>query len=96
MDRHIEGSEDLLDLETIRCWNGEDGHSTKADVRHHCTTLKEPLTPAPHRDAAVRIVVGWLPRGPVAVGFTAGASTPDAVTAEVVERLLSLGDRTAR
>ncbi len=32
----------------------------------------------------------WIPRGPVAVGVTAGASTPDAVTAAVLERLVEL------
>jgi 4-hydroxy-3-methylbut-2-enyl diphosphate reductase len=32
----------------------------------------------------------WLPEGPVTVGLTAGASTPNNVVGEVVERLLAL------
>jgi 4-hydroxy-3-methylbut-2-enyl diphosphate reductase len=37
---------------------------------------------------------GWLPAGPVAVGLTAGASTPNNVVGEVVERILALRGRT--
>ena len=33
---------------------------------------------------------GWLPPGPVTVGLTAGASTPNHVVGEVVERILAL------
>jgi len=33
---------------------------------------------------------GWLPGGPVSVGLTAGASTPNNVVGEVVEKLLAL------
>ena len=33
---------------------------------------------------------GWLPAGPVTVGLTAGASTPNNVVGEVVRRLLAL------
>jgi len=40
-------------------------------------------------DRPGRIVPHWLPAGPVVVGLTAGASTPDAVTAAVAERVLS-------
>ena len=32
----------------------------------------------------------WLPAGPVHVGLTAGASTPNNVVGEVVARLLAL------
>jgi 4-hydroxy-3-methylbut-2-enyl diphosphate reductase len=42
-------------------------------------------------ERAGRILTGWLPAGPVLVGLTAGASTPDAVTESVAERILSLG-----
>jgi 4-hydroxy-3-methylbut-2-enyl diphosphate reductase len=38
---------------------------------------------------------GWLPEGAVAVGLTAGASTPNNVVGEVVERLLALRGRKA-
>jgi 4-hydroxy-3-methylbut-2-enyl diphosphate reductase len=34
--------------------------------------------------------VAWLPAGPVRVGLTAGASTPNNVVGEVVSRLLAL------
>src|SRR5437868_6786868 len=32
---------------------------------------------------------GWLPGGAVSVGMTAGASTPDSVVGDVVERILA-------
>ena len=34
--------------------------------------------------------LGWLPEGPVTIGLTAGASTPNNVVGEVVERILAL------
>jgi 4-hydroxy-3-methylbut-2-enyl diphosphate reductase len=37
----------------------------------------------------------WLPAGPVTVGLTAGASTPNNVVGEVVERILALRGHTA-
>jgi 4-hydroxy-3-methylbut-2-enyl diphosphate reductase len=37
---------------------------------------------------------GWLPAGEVTVGVTAGASTPNNVVGEVVERILALRGRT--
>ncbi len=37
----------------------------------------------------------WLPDGPVTVGLTAGASTPNNVVGEVVLKVLALRDRTA-
>ena len=45
-----------------------------------------------HDDVAVE---GWLPAGEVTVGLTAGASTPNNVGGEVVERVLALRGRTA-
>jgi 4-hydroxy-3-methylbut-2-enyl diphosphate reductase len=44
-----------------------------------------------HGEAATE---GWLPVGPVTVGLTAGASTPNNVVGEVVERILALRGRT--
>jgi len=38
---------------------------------------------------------GWLPPGPVTVGLTAGASTPNNVVGEVLERILALRGLTA-
>jgi 4-hydroxy-3-methylbut-2-enyl diphosphate reductase len=32
----------------------------------------------------------WLPKGPVTIGLTAGASTPNNVVGEVVRRILAL------
>jgi 4-hydroxy-3-methylbut-2-enyl diphosphate reductase len=37
-----------------------------------------------------RVDAGWLPPGPVTIGLTAGASTPNNVVGEVVARLLAL------
>jgi 4-hydroxy-3-methylbut-2-enyl diphosphate reductase len=37
----------------------------------------------------------WLPKGPVTLGLTAGASTPNSVVGQVVEKLLALRGRTA-
>jgi 4-hydroxy-3-methylbut-2-enyl diphosphate reductase len=45
-----------------------------------------------HEEAATQ---GWLPQGPVTVGLTAGASTPNNVVGEVVERILALRGRRA-
>jgi 4-hydroxy-3-methylbut-2-enyl diphosphate reductase len=44
-----------------------------------------------HDEAATE---GWLPEGRVTVGLTAGASTPNNVVGEVVERILALRGRT--
>jgi 4-hydroxy-3-methylbut-2-enyl diphosphate reductase len=33
---------------------------------------------------------GWLPDGPLAIGVTAGASTPEALVGAVVERVIAL------
>jgi 4-hydroxy-3-methylbut-2-en-1-yl diphosphate reductase len=40
------------------------------------------------------LVAEWLPAGPLTVGLTAGASTPNNVVGEVVERILALRGRT--
>jgi 4-hydroxy-3-methylbut-2-enyl diphosphate reductase len=37
----------------------------------------------------------WLPAGPQTIGITAGASTPDSVVGEVLERILALRGCTA-
>ncbi len=36
----------------------------------------------------------WLPTGPVTIGFTAGASTPNAKIGEIIERILTLRGET--
>jgi 4-hydroxy-3-methylbut-2-enyl diphosphate reductase len=42
-----------------------------------------------------RVTAEWLSEGPASVGLTAGASTPNNVVGEVVERVLALRGRTA-
>ena len=51
-----------------------------------------------HRPAGAHeetLAAGWLPAGDVRIGLTAGASTPDSVVGEVIERILALRGRTA-
>jgi 4-hydroxy-3-methylbut-2-enyl diphosphate reductase len=48
----------------------------------------------PHAEEAV--TASWLPAGPVTIGLTAGASTPNNVVGEVVERILALRGLTAK
>jgi 4-hydroxy-3-methylbut-2-enyl diphosphate reductase len=55
---------------------GIDALLSPADIRHRQTTGSEAVT------------AGWLPReGPLSVGLTAGASTPDNIVGLVIERL---------
>ncbi len=44
---------------------------------------------------AERLTPDWLPQGPVTMGLTAGASTPDIVVGDVLERILALRGQTA-
>ena len=41
------------------------------------------------------LAAAWLPAGEVRIGITAGASTPDSVVGETIERILALRGRTA-
>ena len=41
------------------------------------------------------VTADWLPPGEVRIGITAGASTPDSVVGETIERILALRGRTA-
>jgi len=43
-------------------------------------------------DATETMTPGWLPDGVARVGLTSGASTPDSVVGEVIERILALRD----
>jgi 4-hydroxy-3-methylbut-2-enyl diphosphate reductase len=45
--------------------------------------------------AGETVSTAWLPAGPVTVGLTAGASTPNNVVGEVIERVLGLRGRRA-
>jgi 4-hydroxy-3-methylbut-2-enyl diphosphate reductase len=58
---------------------GPEGVVDAAEIRHR---------PIGHGSEA--ITEGWLPTGPLSIGLTAGASTPNNVVGEVVERLLAL------
>ncbi len=40
-------------------------------------------------DAEEEVVTGWLPEGPVTIGFTAGASTPNNKIGQTLERVLA-------
>jgi 4-hydroxy-3-methylbut-2-enyl diphosphate reductase len=44
---------------------------------------------------AERLTPDWLPQGPLTMGLTAGASTPDIVVGDVLERILALRGQTA-
>jgi 4-hydroxy-3-methylbut-2-en-1-yl diphosphate reductase len=42
------------------------------------------------KSGSVEVADGWLPDGPLAIGVTAGASTPDNIVGRVIERLLEI------
>jgi 4-hydroxy-3-methylbut-2-en-1-yl diphosphate reductase len=48
------------------------------------------ITHRPMAGGAAVTTMGWLPRGGVSIGVTSGASTPDSVVGEVVEKILRL------
>jgi 4-hydroxy-3-methylbut-2-enyl diphosphate reductase len=41
------------------------------------------------------VTTNWLPEGPVTLGLTAGASTPDSVVGDILDRILGLRGKTA-
>jgi 4-hydroxy-3-methylbut-2-enyl diphosphate reductase len=49
----------------------------------------------PVRQYVEALTPDWLPSGPVTLGLTAGASTPDSVIGDVLDRILSLRGMTA-
>ena len=57
------------------------------------------VSPAGNLNSSARYPIaaraGWLPAGDVRIGITAGASTPDSVVGETIERILALRGRTA-
>ncbi len=65
-------------------------HISGADRIEGATLHHRPVG-AHHREEGVQ---GWLPEGPVTVGLTAGASTPNNVVGEVLKRVLALRSQT--
>jgi 4-hydroxy-3-methylbut-2-enyl diphosphate reductase len=61
---------------------GPEGIAGPDEIRHR---------PVGHGSEAAS--TGWLPSGPLSIGLTAGASTPNNVVGEVVERVLALRGR---
>jgi 4-hydroxy-3-methylbut-2-en-1-yl diphosphate reductase len=49
----------------------------------------------PVRQALEIVTANWLPEGPVTLGLTAGASTPDSVVGDALDRILALRGKTA-
>jgi 4-hydroxy-3-methylbut-2-enyl diphosphate reductase len=49
----------------------------------------------PVRQALEILTAAWLPEGPVTLGLTAGASTPDSVVGDVLDRILAMRGKTA-
>jgi 4-hydroxy-3-methylbut-2-en-1-yl diphosphate reductase len=58
-----------------------DGLLSADEIRHKPVDVKEE-----------RVTGGWLPSGPVAIGLTAGASTPDNLVGDVIRRLDELAN----
>jgi 4-hydroxy-3-methylbut-2-enyl diphosphate reductase len=49
----------------------------------------------PVRQYSEIVTTNWLPQGPVTLGLTAGASTPDSVVGDVLDRILALRGKTS-
>ena len=58
---------------------------SRHEVRHRPVDVGIPPTGGTH--AAETLATGWMPDGNITVGLTAGASTPDLVLEQVIERL---------
>jgi 4-hydroxy-3-methylbut-2-enyl diphosphate reductase len=58
------------------------------------TIRHRPVGAAKGHDAEIDSA-GWLPAGPIAIGLTAGASTPNAIVGRVVQRLAELAAQPA-
>ncbi len=63
--------------------------------RAECLSADEIRHRAPH-GGGEQTTGGWLPAGPVTIGLTAGASTPDSIIGAVVERIFALRGLDAR
>ena len=69
------------------------GGRESANTRHLAEVAREQGVETYHVESAAEIDAAWLP-GREKVGVAAGASTPDAVIDEVVERLYALAPST--
>ena len=62
-------------------------HISSADRIERETIRHRPVGGSGHAETST---APWLPEGPLTIGLTAGASTPNNVVGEVVERILAL------
>jgi 4-hydroxy-3-methylbut-2-enyl diphosphate reductase len=53
-----------------------------------CILSKDSIRHTPVGAAEEILTEGWLPSGPVTIGLTAGASTPNRIIGEVIERVV--------
>ena len=60
--------------------DGPDSIGPGNEIRHKPLHAQEPVVTSP-----------WLPEGPLTIGITAGASTPDQVVAGVIGKILEIG-----
>ena len=77
---------------------GADVRAARPHVLHRQPQLRRGHCHPPprgRRGRPKRRTEGWLPAGPCTIGITAGASTPDSVVGEVLERILALRGCTA-
>jgi 4-hydroxy-3-methylbut-2-enyl diphosphate reductase len=58
-----------------------DGLLSAAEIRHKPVTASSEI-----------VTAGWLPQGPVTIGLTSGASTPDNLVGDAVRRLAELAN----
>ena len=65
-------------------------HIADAECLVSGQTIRHRPIDAPKGSAVEIASVAWLPDGPLTVGLTAGASTPDAIVGRVVQRLADL------
>jgi 4-hydroxy-3-methylbut-2-enyl diphosphate reductase len=66
-----------------------DGLISPTEIRHR------PVTPpgTSYRGVAERTSSGWLPpEGPLSIGLTAGASTPNNIVGQVIDRLAAFAN----
>lgn len=70
-----------LSAEYVPAWHISEAADllSPKEIRHKPVGKKEPV-----------VSVDWLPEGPVTIGLTAGASTPNRAIGETIERLLAL------